>query len=156
VQLTEAYLRDKIYAKALPFLLRKFGTDVDVYRITKRTGYETAIDQATSDVYSIYDTAMPEVIPVPTGVTDLDATVENAKFRVKMLIGHALYTPSDDVFAADFNDNFVITEKELIPGDRFDVVRTDGKQKSWKIVELQTVGATTDVFRRYKVAAISS
>lgn len=156
MQQIEAYLKDKVYGKALPLLIKQRGVDVAVYRKTRRSEFRAEVDNATSDVYSIYDTAAPTNTPPPPELYDEDPSTENVKFSVRMLIGHALYTPTDDVFAADFNDNYVITAEELLPGDRFEIKRSDGKLKMWKVVEVQVVGATMDVFRRYKVAAVTS
>ena len=155
----EQYLARKHYQPALDYLLRKFGTDVTVYRRTSRDmeTLEPAVNDATKEVYGIYDNRSATA-DLPTGVplADQDDSATSTQFEVRLLIGHALFTPTDDEFAGDSNDNLIVSPVELRPGDRFEIVRTDGVSKGWKVIEQQDVGATMKVLRRYKVAAIGS
>jgi hypothetical protein len=164
----EAHLRDRVYGRVVPHLMKKFGTVVEVYRTTERehlVPVEATTDHlsdamkqiadATRSVYALYDT-VSQVQDVPDGLIDDDGTEPNVMFTVRMLIGHALFTPTDDQFAGDFNDNTVVCEQPLLPGDRFQVQRTDGTIKAWKILQPEVVGATTVVYTRYRVGSIGS
>jgi hypothetical protein len=157
----EVLLRDRIYGPALAWLLRSGrGTEVTVYRTTRREAYLEEVDQAAASVYDVYDTRAPAVTGTtnpnraPDEVEDIDTASANVQFDTVVLLGHAAYNPADGIFAADFNDNTICSIVDLEVGDRLFVKRTDGVLKGWKIIEPQHVGATTKVFRRYRVIGI--
>lgn len=149
----EAYLRDSVYAKSLPLLLRRSGVDVEVYRnISTPTPDKWVeaprdVEDITRGVYGILNDLSPS--------SSNEAGAANQIISCRMLIAAALYADSDSTFASDFEQKYVITDTKLLSGDTFYIVRKDGVRKGWHIVAQQTVGTTTDVFKRYDVSSVS-
>ena len=145
----EQHLRETQFSRALPLLLRRYGIEVTVYRIVTR-GQTPEVE----DVYKslgMYSNRAPA--PVAEHPEDTDPG-PNAEFTARILLSNATFTVGADPFAGDFSDDFIYTQDDLYPGDRFTVQRGDGVKKSWKITEPNSLGLTQTVFKRFKITSI--
>lgn len=64
------------------------------------------------------------------------------------------FFPADSIYSGTFKSGFFYTEsKDLEPGDIIKISRQDGKIRKFKVKELQSMGTTTEVFKRFEISS---
>lgn len=65
------------------------------------------------------------------------------------------FFPADSLYSGTFKSGFLYTEYEDInPGDVVEINRQDGKRRRFKLKEFQSIGSTTEVFKRFEISAM--
>lgn len=159
----EQHLKTRIYARGIPVLLRRFGTDVKVQRrassisrtITEDTNVPPldAIAQATRDVYGV-DAGLSPGLASPAPQADQDSG-PHVLFDARILLGSATFQAADHGFSSDFEENTCFSFDDLKPGDVLNITRKL-TTKQFLIGEREEAGLTDTVVWRYKISPIES
>jgi hypothetical protein len=154
----EFYLQSHVWDRSIPLLLKRYGTDVIVFRTVEREelatapGEAPAMEAAYKSVYEIYGDRSISTVKNPDNIL---INTNNQEFEARVLIPVHSFIPSDSQFAGDFEINWIISQDDLYPGDRFIFLRDDNVVKAFKLLELDTVGATTTIYKKWKVDSVT-
>jgi len=151
----ETILRTRVVAKAVPFLLQRFGVTIQVYRQTDTGDAQTntvASPPVATSMDAVYNTVYGPYANLTPQIDYLTGLAQVHSFSAVILLPQFAFSASDPTFAGDFDEHFIVAAvgTDLRPEDRFFITRTDGVTKGWKIIERESVGMSQTVLVRWK------
>jgi len=115
-------------ANGLEHALFYYGLDLELYRPIKRSVYSTVHGRDSGDPIQLVKTMR--------GIIQSDD-----------------FFPSTGSFSGNYNSAFLYTNDDgVLVGDEIKILAEDDKRRHYKITEIETLGLTTEVFKKYKLS----